>query len=61
MKIDIHRAEIRFSIHAISRLRRIDPDIDAAIDVVRNVLLLRDTRSAILWSSLHIARIELML
>ncbi len=38
MKIDTHRAEIRFSIHAISRLKRIDSDVDVAIDVVRNVL-----------------------
>lgn len=38
MRIDIYRAEIRFSVHAISRLRRIDSDIDIAIDVVKNVL-----------------------
>lgn len=38
MGIDLHRAEIRFSCHARIRLERINPDIEVAIDTVKNVL-----------------------
>ncbi|MEE8402827.1 MAG: hypothetical protein V3R93_03655 [Candidatus Hydrothermarchaeaceae archaeon] len=38
MRIDLHRAEVRFSRHARIRLKRINPDTEAAIDTVKNVL-----------------------
>jgi hypothetical protein len=38
MGIDLRRAEIRFSGHARIRLKRINPDIEVAIDTVKNVL-----------------------
>ncbi|MFQ6055463.1 MAG: hypothetical protein ACE5J3_05720 [Methanosarcinales archaeon] len=38
MELDIHTAQIRFTKHARERLVRIDPDIEIAIDVVKNVI-----------------------